>query len=153
LGRQLGSDVPFFIHGTPAWVEGTGEQVTPVAVPERRYIVAKPPVGLSTAQVFNHPALTRDTPALTQQLVCDQLANNPAFGHNDLQPVAQLLCPELDWGLKHLTALGLPGRMTGSGSAMFAQLAPEQPLPSFPTEWFQSECWSLSEHPLFGWIE
>jgi 4-diphosphocytidyl-2-C-methyl-D-erythritol kinase len=29
IGLQLGADVPFFIHGGNAWVEGIGEQSAP----------------------------------------------------------------------------------------------------------------------------
>lgn len=153
LGRQLGADVPFFIHGTAAWVEGAGERVTPLAVPVQRYAVVKPPVGLSTAQVFNHPALTRNTPQTTLEVAGAVLATNPAFGRNDLQPVAQLLCPEVDWGLRQLASHGLCGRMTGSGSALFAQLAKGQPAPPFPGDWFQTVCTSLTDHPLLGWVD
>src|SRR5207245_161880 len=31
LGLKLGADVPFFVGGRNAWVEGIGEQITPVA--------------------------------------------------------------------------------------------------------------------------
>ena len=30
IGLKLGADVPFFIHGSNAWVEGIGEQITPI---------------------------------------------------------------------------------------------------------------------------
>jgi len=151
LGRQLGADVPFFIHGTPAWVEGTGERVTPLPVPTQRYGVAKPPVGLSTADVFKHPELNRNTATTTREQAAAQMAIEPLFGRNDLQPIAQLLCPEINWGLQRLANQGLQGRMTGSGSALFAPLAWGQTLPSFPDSWFHQECASLNEHPLFGW--
>ena len=151
LGRQLGADVPFFIHGTPAWVEGTGERITRLPVPVQRYGVVKPPVGLSTAAVFNHPQLNRSTPTVTQEWAVNHLALEPLCGHNDLQSVAQLLCPEVDWGLRQLAQHGLQGRMTGSGSALFAPLGPGQTLPPLPNTWFQQECVSLSEHPLFEW--
>ena len=54
LGAELGSDVPFFLSGAAAGVAtGRGERVEPVAAGRRWWaVVAKPPVGLSTAAVF-----------------------------------------------------------------------------------------------------
>jgi len=34
MGVQLGADVPFFLHGHNAWVEGIGENITPVQLPQ-----------------------------------------------------------------------------------------------------------------------
>ena len=153
LGRTLGADVPFFIHGTTAWVEGTGERVMSIPVPIQRYAVVKPPVGLSTAEVFQHRLLNRSTPSITLQVAREQLERTPLYGHNDLQPVAQLMCPEIEWGLKHLAAHGLQGRMTGSGSALFAPLMAGKLLPAFPDSWFQQECLSLAAHPLCEWAK
>ena len=42
IGLQLGADVPFFLSGRNAWVEGIGEQLTPVALPPARFAVVKP---------------------------------------------------------------------------------------------------------------
>ncbi len=33
LGLELGADVPFFVHGETAWVEGVGERLTPLELP------------------------------------------------------------------------------------------------------------------------
>ena len=54
LGAGLGSDVPFFLSGAAAGVAtGRGERVERVAAGRRWWaVVAKPPVGLSTAAVF-----------------------------------------------------------------------------------------------------
>lgn len=61
IGLALGADVPFFIGGENAFVEGIGERLTPVRVPELRYAVVKPPVSIETRSVFAHPLLRRDT--------------------------------------------------------------------------------------------
>jgi 4-diphosphocytidyl-2-C-methyl-D-erythritol kinase len=60
IGLKLGADVPFFVYGRNAFVEGVGEQVTPITVPPEIYLVLKPPVGVATASVFAHPELTRN---------------------------------------------------------------------------------------------
>ncbi|ASK77771.1 4-(cytidine 5'-diphospho)-2-C-methyl-D-erythritol kinase [Paraphotobacterium marinum] len=62
LGRNLGADVPFFILGENAIGEGIGEKLTPVKLPNPFYIVIKPNQSVSTAQIFNHTKLKRDTP-------------------------------------------------------------------------------------------
>ncbi|HVA22760.1 MAG TPA: 4-(cytidine 5'-diphospho)-2-C-methyl-D-erythritol kinase [Chloroflexota bacterium] len=50
---QLGSDVPFFIHGGTALVEGRGEQVTPLPdLPEHWLVLLNPGLPLSTARVY-----------------------------------------------------------------------------------------------------
>jgi 4-diphosphocytidyl-2-C-methyl-D-erythritol kinase len=53
---------------------------------------------------------------------------NPVFdfGHNDLQPVAQRLCPAVTDAIEWLGAQGLKARMTGSGSSVFAKM-PQAP--------------------------
>jgi 4-diphosphocytidyl-2C-methyl-D-erythritol kinase len=51
LGLQLGADVPFFLRGHNAWVEGVGEKITPIELPAARFWVVKPPQGIDTSQV------------------------------------------------------------------------------------------------------
>jgi len=42
IGLTLGADVPFFLGGRNAWVEGIGERLTPIALPPARFVVLKP---------------------------------------------------------------------------------------------------------------
>ena len=42
LGAQLGADVPFFIRGRNALVEGIGEIITPIELPELYFVIIKP---------------------------------------------------------------------------------------------------------------
>ncbi len=54
IARTLGSDVPFFLAGTAALVEGTGERVTPAgALPHWHALIVKPPVAISTAAAYD----------------------------------------------------------------------------------------------------
>ncbi len=97
IGLTLGADVPFFLRGRNAWVEGIGERITPVALPAARFAVIKPPQGLDTRLIFAAPGLQRATaevaPAIISGFAADARALVDDFGHNDLQPVAQQLCP------------------------------------------------------------
>ncbi|MDB5817037.1 MAG: 4-diphosphocytidyl-2-C-methyl-D-erythritol kinase [Rhizobacter sp.] len=65
LGLELGADVPFFIGGRNAWVEGIGERLTPIDLPAMTLAVVKPPMSLPTPLIFSSPLLVRDTPAAT----------------------------------------------------------------------------------------
>jgi 4-diphosphocytidyl-2-C-methyl-D-erythritol kinase len=65
--------------------------------------------------------------------------------------VAQALCPEIDQALQWLTTFGLSPRMTGSGSAVFAQLPSEVEMPSPPHGWQMRVCSNMAVHPLAGW--
>ena len=148
LGLALGADVPFFLGGHNAWVEGIGERMTPIELPAQRFVVLKPQQGVETAQIFRHPSLKRDTEPATMAVFA---ASPYGFGHNDLQPVAQALCPEIDQALQWLVSLDLQPRMTGSGSAVFAQLPEGVQLPPPPSHWQMRVCSNLSVHPLVGW--
>ena len=112
LGLQLGADVPFFLLGRHAWVEGIGEQLTPLELPPQRFVVVKPETGLSTAAIFGDPGLERAHKSVT---MADFVAQPYGFGQNDLQQVAERLCPDVLAALDWLRALGLKPRMTGSG--------------------------------------
>ncbi|MFZ5567712.1 MAG: 4-(cytidine 5'-diphospho)-2-C-methyl-D-erythritol kinase [Pseudomonadota bacterium] len=151
IGLQLGADVPFFLCGHNAWVEGIGEQITPVQLPRRHVLVVKPDAGLETRAIFSDPALKRDSiPATITGFAADpQAFLNEA--RNDLQPVAQRLCPGVTQALDWLAALGLEGRMTGSGSAVFAWAPPELSVPKAPDTMQARLCCSLEAHPLSGW--
>ncbi len=148
IGLALGADVPFFLHGHNAWVEGIGERIATVPVPAAHFLVVKPPAGLETAAIFRAPDLRRDSGAA---IISGFAANPLQFGRNDLQPVAQRLCPEVGQALEWLASQGLAGRMTGSGSAVFAPLPPGHKVPPAPTGWLVRECSNMEVHPLARW--
>src|SRR5690606_7390663 len=50
-GRQLGADVPVFIMGHNAFAEGVGEQLQPIVLPERWYVVIQPDASVPTAEI------------------------------------------------------------------------------------------------------
>jgi 4-diphosphocytidyl-2-C-methyl-D-erythritol kinase len=153
IGLALGADVPFFLGGRNAWVEGVGEQLRPVDLPPARFVVVKPPRGLPTLEIFKDPQLKRDSDSAT---ISGFAANPWGFGRNDLEPVGRKLCPEVGEALQWLGSQGLKGRMTGSGSAVFAPLGPGRSLAQVPESWARDgwlvrECGNLEVHPLSGW--
>jgi 4-diphosphocytidyl-2-C-methyl-D-erythritol kinase len=116
VGASLGADVPFFLFGRNAWVEGIGERLAPIEVPARWYAVLVPPVAVPTASIFAAPELTRNTEALKME---DFSAHAPEGFHNDLERVVLGRYPVVREHLEWLRARG-PARMTGSGSCLFA---------------------------------
>ena len=152
LALSLGADVPFFLCGSHAWVEGIGEQLTPMSLPPGRFVVVKPAAGLSTPAIFGSTELKRDTKTATMLgFAANDNGRVYGFGRNDLQPVAEKLCPPLVQSLDWLAAQGLQGRMTGSGSAVFAQMPHEMTLSDAPGDWLVRQCGNLEAHPLAGW--
>lgn len=168
IAAALGADVPFFIGGQNAIVQGIGDVLMPVSLPPRRFLVVKPVASLATADVFKHPAVNRDTPALTPTAIlagftaCDK---NNTFGHNDLQSAAIALCPEVGSALTTLQRHVGHARMSGSGSAVFASFgesenvsdAPGSSLASMLEQfrlqgWTARVCRSLARHPLDDWV-
>jgi 4-diphosphocytidyl-2-C-methyl-D-erythritol kinase len=150
IGLALGADVPFFLHGYNAWVEGIGEKISPVLVPPSRFVVVKPNAGIETARIFGSAALERTTKTAT---ISDFAAQPYDFGRNDLQPVAQALCPEVETALQWLQSLGLKPRMTGSGSAVFAQLPEHTVVDNPPHNWKVQTCRNMVSHPLREWMD
>lgn len=148
IGLTLGADVPFFLHGHHAWVQGIGEQISPIALPACEVLVAKPSLGVETASIFRDARLKRDS----EPAIISGFAANPfGFGRNDMQEVAQRLCPGVGRALQWLDSLGLRGRMTGSGSAVFAQVSRPVEISGAPDDLQVRLCHNLEAHPLLGW--
>ena len=149
LGLSLGADVPFFLRGRNAWVQGIGEQIQPLFLPAARFAVLKPEQGLETALIFKDEALIRDSSPAT---MADFAARPYAFGRNDLQAVAKRLCPQVDQSLEWFSRQGLRPGMTGSGSAVFARISSDTVLSDPPAGWQLQLCSNLEIHPLAGWV-
>jgi 4-diphosphocytidyl-2-C-methyl-D-erythritol kinase len=161
LALPLGADVPFFVQGRPAFVEGIGERITPLELPATWLAVVKPAASLATAQIFGSPSLERATPAV---IIADFLANTQlgeshaeGFGRNDLQAVAVAECAEVGRAADWLHARFGNSRMSGSGSAVFARAGTgDRPVATWgeddlPAQWVGRMCRSLAVHPLAHW--
>lgn len=152
LALSLGADVPFFLSGGHAWVEGIGEKITPIALPSAEFLVVKPAVGVATQNIFTAPDLKRDTETATILGFAAYAEDHIfGFGHNDLQPVAQKICPQISQSIAWLKSQQLQGRMTGSGSAVFAQIFDDVDLSEASGDWTIRKCKNLEMHPLRSW--
>ena len=152
VALSLGADVPFFLCGRNAWVEGIGDIITPLEsewqLPQARFVVVKPETGLETKQIFSSPLLKRDSDSAT---ISGFAAAHYDFGRNDLQYVALQLCPEVQQAIDWLASHGMHGKMTGSGSAVFARMTQAVELSHIPSGWKVRVCENLAVHPLQGW--
>lgn len=115
LGLQLGADVPVFIHGKTAWAEGIGEQLTPLILPEKWFVVLVPNCSVTTKEIFSKTELTRDTSPITIRA----FLTNSEILKNDCETVVRKNYPSIDATLKWLEQFA-PSKLTGSGSCIFA---------------------------------
>jgi 4-diphosphocytidyl-2-C-methyl-D-erythritol kinase len=178
LGEQLGADVPFFIFGQNAWVEGIGEQLTALTLPAMQLLILTPPIQVSTAQIFQAEELTRNTNPTTiaaflqaglasvlqgkQHNASNESFQTPAFG-NDLSDVVCRRYPAVKACLDLLSEFG-QARMSGSGASVFiAQALPaaqhhaaidltsiQASVQQSQTAVFSSLALGLAQHPLYN---
>ena len=174
IALTLGADVPFFVGGRNAFVEGIGERLTPLplqALPSQRYAVVKPASSIATQAIFGSELLSRDTKPVTVMSFLAYAKHSEWFesgyGCNDLQLPAQASCPEVAQVASWLDRRFGNSRMSGSGSAVFARIgknsselqgAGEQSLMTdlagkLPSGWVGRLCLGLAHHPLVGWAD
>src|SRR5690554_670947 len=127
MGLSLGADVPVFVMGRAAFAQGVGEKLQPVQLPEPWYLVAVPPVSISTAKVFSDKGLTRDTEPTNIRTVLKQ------GGHNDCQAVVERCYPEVRNALILLN-IYVEARLTGTGSCIFGGFPNEQQAAKVATQ-------------------
>jgi 4-diphosphocytidyl-2-C-methyl-D-erythritol kinase len=158
LGLKLGADVPFFIFGQNAFVEGVGEKLQAISLQSQDFLVIFPNKGIPTAEIFQDPQLTRDHAPIT---IDRFLASPGSFQSNDCQAVAVRKCPEvkhaLDWIYQAIP--GSEPRMSGSGSSVFATLDPkmdtaklENLLQNLPKGWIGRIVRGLNKNPAYNLI-
>lgn len=121
LAAELGSDVPFFLYQSAAWIGGRGERVEPVGtLPNVPLLLVKPPFGIPTPWAYQHWKDSEEIPGVLytpQHCATGELVNDlerPVFQKFILlADIKTWLCaqPEVEAAL-----------MSGSGSTVFAVL-------------------------------
>jgi len=127
---RVGADVPFFLFGGAALVEGLGERVTPVRweVPFAAAIV-KPPFGCPTGEAYarlGRPAAEAPPPPREVPAFCgwDDVA---AARGNDFEAAWEAVRPRIRRLKEALLAAGAQAAgLTGSGSAVFGLFRREE---------------------------
>ena len=139
LAIRLGSDCPFFLCESPTIVSGIGEQVRPLPphtfpfLASLRVLLFKPSFGISTRQTFSHFDQKTEhglyTPLASAQgrlkAWIDQPSSDTLPWGNDLEPVVFAKYPALPCLLQLFKQKGIKCQMSGSGSACFALLKPQ----------------------------
>lgn len=149
LGLRLGADVPFFIHGRTAFVEGIGEHMQTLTLTPSCYVVLSPGVEIPTREIFQSEDLTRNSEPIK---ISDFVGGTT---RNDLQAVACKLYPAVLHAIEWLSSYA-PARMTGSGSCIFAEFdsisAADDVARRCPAPWMAWVAGSVDKHPLHDWL-
>lgn len=147
IGVKLGADVPFFIFGRNAFVQGIGERLTEISVPQQWYVVVKPNIHVSTAVIFSHKDLTRNS----KPCIMPSFSNLQPF-KNDMQAVVLQEYSEVRKVFEILQSFGKP-LMTGSGACIFlsfSDIENAKAVYSKVSQDYQSYLvQGLQQHPLF----
>jgi 4-diphosphocytidyl-2-C-methyl-D-erythritol kinase len=133
LAAALGSDVPFFLHDTPALATGRGEKVQPLetfpALRGKAFFLVHPGFGISTPWSYQNlarfPAALNGRPGRAEKLVsvlrAGDLEGASAEIYNSLEAPAFDKFPVLQLYKEFLRENGaLVSLMSGSGSTTFA---------------------------------
>lgn len=152
IGLQLGADIPFFLFGRNAFVEGIGEVLHPVKTADCWYVIVEPNVAVPTKEIFSNKLLTKNTNTI--RITDFPEANNfvkQSFGKNDLESVAVACFPEVNKALSWLKNFG-NARMSGSGACVFCPCDTEEEAGKIvqlaPKYWKAWKAKALQEHPL-----
>jgi 4-diphosphocytidyl-2-C-methyl-D-erythritol kinase len=122
IGAEIGSDIPFFMTGSSALVEGLGERVTIKALKKPIYLaVFFPAVSCHTGQVYQ---MFDELPqsATRPQQIYDMIDSpvDPQAMFNDLTAAACCIAPILEQHIEKISALAnRPVAVSGSGSTLF----------------------------------
>lgn len=125
LGAEIGSDVSFCVHGGTALATGRGEKLKHITTPPHCWVIlAKPVIGVSTAEVYRqydaskveHPNVQRMIEAIEAKdykEMCGSLGNV-------LESVTLKMYPEVDMIKRQMKRFGADAvLMSGSGPTVF----------------------------------
>jgi len=125
LAAKVGADVPFFLCPTgAAVVEGIGERLTPVQLPQLWFVLAKPSEEMPTQKAFAlwdaHPVqVLIDPTALAKALWRREAKKIRSLAVNAFEPLIAARIPAVTELKQHLLAAGaVAAVMTGSGTAV-----------------------------------
>lgn len=124
LAAQLGSDIPFFVTGGTALCLGRGERVTTLpGCKSYSVLIVRPPVGLSTPDVFSHCEIPSQPRSSRDLIDAIQSGNNNAIQAsivNRLEPAASQLTGWIERIRNAFDGLqSTAHQLSGSGSCYF----------------------------------
>ncbi|MFP6582459.1 MAG: 4-(cytidine 5'-diphospho)-2-C-methyl-D-erythritol kinase [Candidatus Hydrogenedentota bacterium] len=130
IAAKLGSDVPYCLHGGTMAGTGRGEHLKVLpAVEPSWFILAHPPISVSTPEIFNHPALQKSNEPLegngrsrpfNEAIISCARGRLPEVFVNTLESAALVAYPEIEGYKTALRDAGCSGvLMSGSGPTVF----------------------------------
>jgi 4-diphosphocytidyl-2-C-methyl-D-erythritol kinase len=137
IGAEIGSDIPFFIFGSPALVTGIGERVAPVeGVPKSWMVIVKPRGSVSTRHAYKKIdlLLTYERKSIIIPTFNGTIEGLVGKMTNDFESIVELkpeddkkggdeegvYLPDVRLIKDKLNSLGsLKAMLTGSGSSVF----------------------------------
>lgn len=126
LGAKVGSDVSFCVYGGTALAGGRGEKITPLPAPPNCWVVlAKPSIGVSTSEVYEHLNLNEiihpDTQAMLNAIYNKDYKEMCNHLGNVLESVTFKNHPEVKSLKDDMKRFGADAvLMSGSGPTVFA---------------------------------
>jgi 4-diphosphocytidyl-2-C-methyl-D-erythritol kinase len=155
IGLVLGADVPFFLFGKNAFVEGIGEILTEVESRNRSFFLIYPGISIPTKEIFSAEDLTRNRSRITIYDFEELYASHQMLV-NDLQVIAVKKYSEVMQPILWLKSEFPESHpiMTGSGSSVFCEipknLDAEEYLSKLPVNWQGFKVNSLSSHSAYN---
>lgn len=124
LAAELGSDVPFFLHGGTALGGGRGEKLEPLPTPSLWLVLLRPDVSVNTGWAYGQWKAAGCGGASLEEFTAALASGDPqqvaGTLRNDLEPGVAASVPEIAAAREWLLEQGTLGaRMTGSGSVVF----------------------------------
>ena len=120
LAQQLGADVPFLISGGAARVQGFGEILTPLEIPEIHLVLANPGVGITAHEAYLGLNGRYGTALDLESIITALGHRQPPPYRNDLETPVLEAYPIVLQVKQALQNAGLYGvLMSGSGSTCF----------------------------------
>lgn len=125
LGGEIGSDVSFCVYGGTALAQGRGEKITHLAPPPKCWVIlAKPTLGVSTADVYRRLRLTGsghpDIGGMMNALEENDYAKVCSGLGNILEQVTLPMYPEVANIKEQMKTFGADAvLMSGSGPTVF----------------------------------
>ena len=134
IGREIGSDVPFFFYGGTAMGTGRGSEITPVKdLAEKFLLIVAPSVDVSTLEAFARLNAAHLTNFGSKSIlsVCRNEAENFSFRQahlkNDFEPSVFAIQPEIERVKEKLLELGaVQSLLSGSGASVYAVFEKEE---------------------------
>jgi len=149
LGLSLGADIPFFIFGENAWVEGIGENLNKINIPESIYYLCYPNFSISTELIFKSFKLTKVPITLK---ITTYFSEKLEQESNDLESTITKKNLKMKKLLSWMSNFGF-AKISGTGSSVFVKIVDVKKIPFInkkkPIDIKSFVVKGLSKHPFY----